>query len=209
MAIDLNQTSFTQPLFKFLRRQRENKRFVDGIEIAVTFFVIALFGLFAIRPTVLTISSLIGENKAKTESIIVMKKKINNIVKAQDNFVKIQDDFPLIERSLPSYANYGDVATQIEGTASKTGFALENINYNLRKTDSTKKTTAKTETFSIVSNSKNTFEVSSNFIDSLLKNQRLLDFSIINFTTPKQGEAGSDGKVGFSFTIDFLNFKNN
>lgn len=209
MAMDLNKSNITQPLFRYLRQQRENKRFVDGVEVAITFFVVALFGFFAIRPTLLTISALIGENKAKEESIVSMKTKINNVVKAQDNFAKIQDDFPLIESSLPTSPNYGDVATQIEGVANKTGLTLDKINYNLSQEGADKNIPARTDAFAIVSSSKNSFAVSNSFISDLLKNRRLLDFSVINFVTPKQNEVGGDGKIEFSFTASFLNFKKN
>lgn len=209
MAMDLNQTNFTQPLFRYIRQQRENKRFVDGVEVSITFFVIALFGFFAIRPTLLTISALIGENKAKADSIIAMKTKINNVVKAQDNFVKIQDDFPLIDQGLPDIPDYGDVASQIEGVALKTGLVLDKINYNLSQEGGVQEIPAKTDAFAIVSSSKNTFAVSNSFISGLLKNRRLLDFTVINFITPKQNEVGTDGKIEFSFTTNFLNFKKN
>lgn len=197
MALDLNQNNLTQPLLKYLRQQRENRRFIDGIEIAITFFIIALFGFIAIKPTFLTISLLIGENKAKAEAVASMKNKINNIVKAQDNFAKIQDDYLLIESSLPSSPNYSDIATQIEGTANKTGLTLSGINFSLNEVDTS---------LSISSGSKSTFNASTNFVSNLLKNRRLLDFSSINFSVPKQSENENTNNVGFSFSISFLNF---
>lgn len=201
MALDLNKSTFTQPLLKYLRLQRDNKRFANGVEIAITFFVITLFAVFAIRPTLLTISSLIGQNKAKEKSILAMKTKINNIIKAQDNFAQIQDDFPLIESSLPTNPNYGDAATQLEGVAQQSGLSLEKISYNLYPVDNL---TSKTDSFSLVSSNKNTFAVSSNFIGNLLKNRRLVDFSAINFIIPKEG---TGDQVEFSFTADFQNLK--
>lgn len=207
--MDLNQGNFTQPLFRYLRQQRENKRFVDGVEVAVTFFVIALFGFFAIRPTFLTISNLIGENKAKEESIASMKVKINNVVKAQDNFAKIQDDFPIIESSLPNTPNYSDVATQLEGAAKRSGLVLDKINFNLSQDSTNISIPAKTDVFSVVSSSKNEFAISNKFIGEISSNRRLLDFSAINLIAPNQGESKNTGSIDFSFTTNFLNFKNN
>ena len=83
-------TSHLRPLVDYLRRQRNNQSFYHTIELNATVFLIIFFVVFAIRPTVTTISSLVGDINAKEIQQTQLKTKINQIIKAQDLYSQVQ-----------------------------------------------------------------------------------------------------------------------
>jgi hypothetical protein len=68
----INIFSKINPLISYLSKQRENNKFVKSIEISATFILISFFTFFAIKPTLLTISRLVGDIKAKEILVKVM-----------------------------------------------------------------------------------------------------------------------------------------
>src|SRR3989344_2584626 len=60
-------------------------------EMLLSLGTIIIFGLFAIKPTLVTIAELITEQRAKNETIAIMDQKINNLVEAQTLFETEKD----------------------------------------------------------------------------------------------------------------------
>jgi hypothetical protein len=125
-------TNTNQLLINYLHRQRDNKKFSKSIELVATLFLIIFFVFVAIRPTFLTISSLIGEIKAKDQLVKKMKTKINNIIQAQENFSQVQSKYELIEASLPTRYRFFYAATQIQKNTNRSGAnGTDEITFNL------------------------------------------------------------------------------
>jgi len=81
------------PLFDFLKKQREIEKNRKVFELSITFAIISIFLFFAIRPTFLTISTLVGDIKSKELLTSKMKIKIDQIITAQDNFSQVQEKY--------------------------------------------------------------------------------------------------------------------
>ena len=130
-VINSSITSAATPLMVFLKKKQENERFAQLIESSATFGLIILFVLFAIRPTVLTISTLYTEIESKKKLKEEIKVRIDNIVRAQQNFADFQNRSYLIDTTLPKQAEYSIAASQILGVFKKSEIPIENINFNL------------------------------------------------------------------------------
>lgn len=197
---EFNIFSTTKPLLEYLKERRENQKFVKSIELGATFLLISFFLFFAIKPTILTISSLVGENTSKEILSKQMRLKINNVIQAQDNFSKIQERYQIIEDSLPDSPRYSDALTQVRSASQRSLVNLDKINFNITK--NTDKTNPNLDSFSIVANTKSNFSSVINLLDRLLNNRRIIDFTNINLNNLKEGN--SPGQINFNFSANFF-----
>jgi len=130
-VINASLTSTTTPLVNFLRKRQENERFAQLLEICATFTLIILFFVFAIRPTVLTISTLYSEIESKKKLKEELKVKINNVIIAQSNFADFQKRAYLIDTTLPQEAEYANAALQLIGILEKNNIPVKDLSFEL------------------------------------------------------------------------------
>lgn len=202
---EFNIFSTTKPLLEYLKERRENQKFVKSIELGATFLLISFFLFFAIKPTITTISALVGENTSKEILSKQMRLKINNIIQAQDNFSKIQEKYQIVEDALPDSPRYSDALTQVRSASQRSLVNLDKINFNI--SENTEKNNPNLNNFSIIANTKSNFSSVVNLIDKLLNNRRIMDFTNINLNNLKEGN--SLGQINFSFSTDFFYWNQN
>ena len=200
--IQLNTISVTKPLFDYLNKRRQNLKFIQTVELAATFFLISFFLLFAIKPTVFTISSLLGDIKSKEVlSRKQLKPKINQVIQAQDTFVQIQQDYYLIESSFPDNPSYSHAATQIRGTGQQFQIFLNRISFNLPQ-DNKSKNKSPVKTYHVSMGQSTQFGQVASFVQQLLENRRLIDIKKISLT--KKDSSGSFNQIDFNLSADIL-----
>lgn len=173
-----NQVSQVKPLFTYLRKQRENKRFMHSLEITATFILISFFLFFAIRPTALTISSLVGDIKAKQILKTQLKTKINNIVNAQTAFSQIQERYQIINDSLPDQPQFFQAANQIQKTGNNSGQNLSSLEFGFQ--NNKENINPNTKQYSVSLNIDGEFSSALKLVSDLLKNRRLINISSID-----------------------------
>lgn len=99
-----------------------------ALEVFLTIFTISFFALFAIRPTVSTISSLVAEIRQQKEIGERLDQKIAALQKAQIVWAQEQPRIKFIDQALPKDPSPDLVIKQIEALASVSGVSLENFN---------------------------------------------------------------------------------
>lgn len=202
--------SKTRPLFEYVKKQRENRKFVESIELGTTFLLISFFLLFAIKPTVAIILSLIGENKAKQISVKQMRSKINNIILAQDNFSKIQEKYQVIQSSLPDSSGFSNAVTQIKSVAQQSSINISKINFDFSEQD-TNKNNPNISSYSISFSSRSQFVSTVNFLNRLLKNRRLMDITKIDLNNSRQeitsNLPASNNEINFNLSTNIFYWK--
>jgi Tfp pilus assembly protein PilO len=174
--------SSTKPLFEYLKKQKENQKFVRKVEIASTFSLITFFLVFAIRPTFLTISSLLGEIKAKETSTKLMKAKINNLIQAQDNFAQVQERYQIINSALPDKNSFSTLYDQLQSSSRQSAFSLDSLNFSLKQKEAIPSFDA-AKKYQVTLTSPTSFNYFVNFIDVISQNRRLIDISNLSFTS--------------------------
>lgn len=189
-------TSRLSPIIEYIKKQKDIEKNSHMIEIGVTFFIISFFLFFAIKPTVLTISSLVGDISSKNILTQKMKTKIDQVITAQDNFSQIQEKYFLVEEALPSSQNYVETINQILSISSpnniffdKIVFAQSDKNY-----------------FSTQISTSSSFSSGINFLASIFQSRRLINTSQISFTQTQ--ETQESGKIMFSFPLDIYYWQN-
>ncbi|MBU1129888.1 type 4a pilus biogenesis protein PilO [Patescibacteria group bacterium] len=182
--------SQTKPLIEFLKKQRENKKFNQTIEITATFFLISFFLFSAIRPALTTISGLVGEIHAKQSLSGKMRSKINDLVLAQDTFSAVQEKYILIESSLPSVPKFAQASTQLKNITYDSGINLNEIKFGLNnKTDKSDPDSDMTAFYSIQINDDTTnFTKIPSLVQDLSENRRIMKINRIELSQTKSKE---------------------
>jgi hypothetical protein len=179
--------SRSNPLFDYLKKQQDNQRFIQTLEIGITFAFISLFAWFAIRPAIITISGLVGDIKSKELMVQKMRSKINDIVVAQDNFSQIQERYSIVESAIPDHPAYSHLATQILGVSSQSNTTLPKFEYHLQPQsgDDKKTTNQQLQTYDLNLNTQMSFASGLSFLSNLARNRRLHQISALTITNPK------------------------
>jgi len=176
---NINIFSKISPLLSYLSKQRENKKFIRFVEISGTFILISFFTFFAIKPTLLTISKLVGDIKAKEILVKQLKSKINDVIISQDLFSQVQERYTLVESSLPTRPRFYQAASQVVGLSEKNQIYLNKINYSI--TDSNYYSTSISTSSSFLS--------ATSLLSELLQNRRLFQIDQISFSLEKDSSS--------------------
>jgi len=123
--------SSVKPLLLYLKKRQENEKFIKSFEIGFTFITITFFLIFAIKPTAVTISGLVGEIKSKQLLVKQMRSKINNIVVAQDAFSQVQEKYQIVESSLPDSPRFYHSSNQIRLASAESQIIVDKLSFKL------------------------------------------------------------------------------
>lgn len=97
-----------------------------SLTIVLSLFVMSIFIVFALRPTIVSIVTL---KKTITQSRSVLKQldtKVTNLQKASTQLDKIKSYLPILNSDIPNNgAMYAPLSSAVEGIASMTGTQLE------------------------------------------------------------------------------------
>lgn len=181
MIFNINSSQLSsqaKPLFAYLQKQRENQKFTQSLEIGATFLLISFFTFFAIKPTVITISSLIGEIKAKELLKTDLKGKINDVINAQDLFSQVQERYALVEASLPNNPNFFQTAVQINSNLNNNQITPSKLDFIVNDN----------KTFSTSISTSAAFPAAVSLLSGLSQNRRLMSFDNIVFSTGKDNQ---------------------
>jgi len=123
-TITLNAYKRLTPVFK-------NKKSISYFTITLSLFSLSFFGLFAIRPTLITAISLNKDVSELKKLNLAYENKISSIVRAQSEYEQIRNSIPLIEAAIPNEALFNKVARALEDFAQR-----ENVVINQLQIDS-------------------------------------------------------------------------
>ena len=210
--IQTNIFSQGRPLVEYLQKQKENKKFIKTIETSGTFFLITFFLFFAIRPTALTISALVGEIKAKEKMVAEMKKKISNLVLAQDAFSQVQERYKVIDSALPDNPDYLQSMVQIISVGNESGVPIDKLNYDLSGIFG-ETTSSQLKTFSVPISRKTSFPLALDLIDKMVHNRRIIGLKSIRMSTAKEDKnssenPSSDNQINIGFVNEIYYWQN-
>jgi len=197
MTTDYKNNIKTEKLLEYIRKASDNRRFVQTLELGLTLLLIAGFGFFAIKPTFSTISTLMGEIKAKEIAVKEMQKKINSLESAQVTYSEIQKDYIAIENCLPKSPNYYNASTTLRSVAKNYYIDLDRVGFNIKYEDKNSlvasKSATTTQAFSTIVNIKSDFVSLIRLIDQLSRTQRPIIISSVNIAIQQQKEASASG----------------
>lgn len=100
------------------------------LEIVLSIVAVIVFLMFALKPTALTIISLLGQIKEDNETISTLDQKLSSLQKATDLLTQNQNYLNDIDIAVFSEPNPDIFAKQIEGLSAKDGVNLVGLSVN-------------------------------------------------------------------------------
>lgn len=101
-----------------------------SLELLLSLLAVGFFAVFAIRPTLLTMSDLIKEIEDKRELDNQMSQKIAALSTAQSEYLQVQDQLPLLDEVLPKTPQLVRSLKIIEKAATDNNIIINGINVN-------------------------------------------------------------------------------
>jgi len=100
------------------------------LEIILSLVTIIIFSLFALRPTIITIISLVKEIDEKESVLAKLDKKINDLEIASDVYLQREQDLPTVLTAVPNSPTPDTLVRQIEGLANKNSVGVLGVSIN-------------------------------------------------------------------------------
>lgn len=148
--------------------------------IILTLIALSFFGLFAINPTLSTITEL---NKELSDSNFVDKRlqeKINNLTVLQQKFSALQSTLPVIFAAVPKNPEVPLFVAQLQAVAQSSNVGIDNL--QTFEVDATQTGPQKYSTFSFALTAEGSYNDLSNFLTNLSKMQRIIGIDTISVT---------------------------
>lgn len=167
----------------------KSKRTASYLTITLSFLSLSLFGLFAIRPTLMTALSLIKSVGDLQKLNVEYENKISSLIHAQSEYEKIREDLPLVDSALPSNSSFSNVAQSIERFAIR-----EDVVINQLQIDSVPVSTLSASStlynygFSLVGLGE--YEYLSNFLSHIINWKRIITIKSLEFNQEGSTQSG-------------------
>lgn len=201
MNIVPNFKSYKEIARKYSESMQQEKRqkFVAYIYIVLTLFTISFFGLFAIMPTISTISNLDKQYKDNLLVYESLKEKLSALQKLDQQYFEIQPDLELIYSAIPKTNRIPYLTRQIETLASVHNLTITHLEFGPIELSPIKKTEPSMYSFTFdISIEGNDFEVN-NFIEDFINFDRIVALNhLVSGKTDKKYGATIGGKAYFS-----------
>ncbi|MBI2617444.1 type 4a pilus biogenesis protein PilO [Candidatus Gottesmanbacteria bacterium] len=127
----MKQLNFHQPLLRNTYKRFSplitNRKTASYLTLTLTLLSLSFFGIFAVRPTLITAVSLFRSVSDLKQLNTEYEQKIGDIIRAQAEYEKILNDIPVINGSLPQNPAFSQVAGNIEKFASREGFTITQL----------------------------------------------------------------------------------
>ena len=98
------------------------------VELLLSLSVIAIFGIFALRPTLVTIADLNNQIGGKADTIERLDDKIEALIAAQESYDRNRAAIALVEQAIPTRATPEAYIRQIEGLAQRHSLFIVGLN---------------------------------------------------------------------------------
>ena len=89
------------------------------MELFLSLATISIFGIFAIKPTLVAMAELIKEIEGKRQILSIMKQKIENLNRAQVLYEEERANIDLLKLAIPKKGEPEALVRQLEGVASQ------------------------------------------------------------------------------------------
>jgi Tfp pilus assembly protein PilO len=105
----------------------KSKKTISYIAVTLSLFSLSFFGIFAIRPTLITAVSLM-KNVADLKRLdLEYEDKISSVIRAQSEYEKIRDKIPLIHAALPQYSAFPVLTKALEDYSLRSGISISQL----------------------------------------------------------------------------------
>lgn len=154
----------------------KKKKMASYLTLTLTLVTLSFFGLFAIRPALITAISLTKSVSELANLKNQYENKIGDIIRSQGEYEKIRDSVPLIDAALPGTPSFDTLSQGLERLAQKNEFSIIQIQIEpvpLSKTPFS----GSLKQYNFNLSGSGTYLTINNYIKDLLKWKRLVTIS--------------------------------
>ena len=175
-----------------LRKQKTR----DYTMLVLTFFAMTFFGIFAINPTLSTITKLLRELKDSKFTEKSLEEKISNLSSLIQKQNELSSDLPFVLAAVPETAHAPELLGQIQSIAASTGVTIIDLqSYEVSLTPN--RQTPKTNTYEFSVNVEGDESTLTQFLTKLTKFNRLLVITNVSYSTSGKKSLNIKGIVFF------------
>lgn len=182
----------------------QNPQLRESIEPLLSLITVSFILVFALRPTVNTISELYSNINSQKEIISKLETKIQNLMQARQAFAVSQERLVLLDQALPLNPTPDLFLRQIEGLVATHALTLNSLNFGETTLfgQPLKKDLPQKEANTQIENAKVLLSVSGNFnnVNSFLKDLESLR-QIVSIETFSLGTSSSQGEGAINLAI--------
>ena len=181
-----------------LNANQNKQRVTAYLYIIFSFFALSFFGIFAIGPTISTISTL---NKQYEEGTIALKQleaKNGALKSLSSQYVTIQQDLFLIDNAIPKSPKVAELTRQIEVLTLKNNLSIQKLDTGLMEVFPAKNSNSSIFSFSFGLSVLGSEKDINNFVGEFIKMGRII--AIDKLSTGNQNDIFSvsiNGKAYF------------
>ncbi|MEM4270946.1 MAG: type 4a pilus biogenesis protein PilO [Candidatus Pacearchaeota archaeon] len=192
----MNKANKIKEVFKNLKISKyfellpdfKNENAQKFTSLVLTLVALSLLGLFAVGPTLSTITRLrkeLADNKIVDQQL---QRKITNLSILQQKYSSLTEDLPIILSSIPDNPEAPLFLAQIQALAKSANLEITSLQSFQIEAVSPKNTNKKYSSYSFTFSANGSYENISSFISSLLSMQRIV--SINNLSISKSNKVG-------------------
>lgn len=99
------------------------------LEVLLSLVTILIFSIFALRPTLITIATLVREIRNKEELVIKTDEKIAALDRASEIYSQEEQKIAIVKQAVPSSPEPDSFLRQIEGLSQKNGVQILGVSF--------------------------------------------------------------------------------
>lgn len=171
---------------------------------AVAIFLIAFFVIFAIKPTIVTISELLAEIKAREELNQKLSTKIDQIFTAQSLYNQIYDQLYLLDQALPDNSEFAQFSQTLEGVRLENNLNLKTLNYAaivLTEKEKPKAAGQENQDFSFSAGLEGYYPNLKDFLKALFNQRRIIYINSLKINQEKKAKDKETTEENLPLTI--------
>lgn len=153
-------------------------------QLVFSIIAVIIFAVFAIRPTLLTMSDLIKELNDKQALSQALTQKVAALSSAQSEYQAAQDRLPILDEAIPPTPRFGEAIAIVEKIASNNSLLIDSIQAKaVPREDSTATSSAQKTRVStpIVVTVQGDYPTIRNFVTGIQSTRRLLVIDSVIF----------------------------
>ena len=193
-------------LYELSRTYQSRQEVKISVELAMSLIAIIIFGLFAVKPTLVTIGELRTVIEDKKAVVADLETKIKNLGQATIVYENEKQRIQLLNIAVPEEPSVGNDIRQIEGLAKKNQITIIGLNFEdvplvgeIEK-DSDEvddPTTSETTTLSFIINTSGDYSSLLSFWVDLEQMRRPVVNHSISFVSP-EGDEANTGQINLT-----------
>lgn len=181
MQLPTVKYNFISRISKKISPHLKDKKTVSYFTISLSLFSLSFFGLFAIRPTLITAVSLINDVRNLRTLNLQYENKISDVIKSQAEYEKVRDKINLVDYAVPKTSEFQNLARGFETFAVKDGVFINQMQID-RAPISVIDTSKELQNYNFILTAMGNYSSIKTYLSHLINWKRIVNISSLDFS---------------------------